>query len=124
MRQKRVRSNKQVSARYQNAKRALSELMKEVSQRRYLLRSEYGKPRQRAPLAAIKRGRNSPHSPTAGTELRLLAFGVLLQSIGRVCDDRVNRLRLPRAHPLEAIGHKDCVLGPRIRSAILVQGIL
>jgi hypothetical protein len=52
---------------------------------------------QRPPAAAVERRRDAPHAAPAVAQLALLDFGELLEAIGRVGDDRVDRVA--RSHP-------------------------
>jgi hypothetical protein len=109
VRKQRVRGNEQVRARNQDPHGADGKLREEGPESGAVGFVENREPRQRLPLAPVERWRNAPHPAPPGPKLILFSRAVFLQSVGRVCNYRVNGTRLSRIHPFESISQKNSI---------------
>ena len=86
-----------------------------------------GESRHRRPGVTVERRRDSPHASPSFSQLRLLRQCVLMQTIGRVGHDRVDRAVFSSIQPVETVAVEqrrgaefERVLSiPRLRSGIV-----
>jgi len=100
---KRVGRDEDVSTRHKHMQGLHSPTREEILQRALLCFAENCEARKWPTCTAVECGRHSPHPALSATKFCLLFRGVFLQTIGRVRDNRVNRIGLPLGHPGQAI---------------------
>lgn len=74
-----------------------------------MLLVEDGEAGKRSPLASVKRGRDPPHASSAGPELPFLFLGVFQQSVRRIADYGVNRVRFAASKPFKSVAINNLV---------------